>query len=118
MEKEYKVTKYSDQKGSNTYSFYRTLNIIDNNIDTNSFDKFIALEDNKNMAFFISDEILLLCIENPRKFYKKFLNIYKEFISNNESYKIYLNVSDNVKDQFDLEDSNIYYLENKKSKVK
>ena len=62
--------------------------------------------------------ILLLCIENPRKFYKKFLNIYKEFISNNESYKIYLNVSDNVKDQFDLEDSNIYYLENKKSKVK
>ena len=118
MEKEYKVTKYSDQKSSSSYSFYRTLDITDDNKDISSFDKFIELENNKNMAFFITDEIILLCYESNRKFCRKFLNLYKEFISNNEDYKIYLNVSEIIKDKLDIEDSNIYILDNNKIKIK
>ena len=95
MTKDYLILKSSDQKGSKEYEYYRTLNIENDSIDENSFNQFIELEnEDKNIAFFIGDEIKFLSFANSKKFSKSFLKTYKENI-NNEDINIYVLIRDN-----------------------
>ena len=110
MEKEFLVTKISDQKVSKDYKeyeFIRMLNIEDNEITLDSFNQFIELErEDKNMAFFVTDKIKFLSYSNPRKFYKSFLKTYKESIDENPLVYTYIR-DKKLKEDIDtvLEDS-------------
>ena len=109
MEKEFLVTKLSDQKKSGKYSYYRNLTIEDETINLDSFNQFIELEtENKNLAFFVTDEIKFLSFANPKKFYKNYLKEYRDFINKNIVPQIFLDIKDEeIKEKIEKDGTNI-----------
>lgn len=123
MEKEFLVTKLSDQKKNKEYSFYRTLNIENGNIDLESFNKFEDMKsEDKNLAFFITSEIKYLSFKNPIKFYNNFLKTYKKIIDDNNFPQIYLRlVNDRLESMLELDgmdELNVVYLNNDNKRTK
>ena len=119
MSKEYLIEKLSDQKKNKEYKFYRSLEEDNGFIKDDSFNQFIDIEpEDKNLAFFIKkDSISFLSFSNPKKFYKCLLKTYKENISNDDEFSIYLYIRSNeLKEDLDklLEnEANIYDLKEK-----
>lgn len=123
MEKEFLVTKLSDQKNSGEYSYYRNLNIEDDQINLDSFNQFTELEkEDKNLAFFITDEIKFLSFTNPKKFYKNYLKEYRDFINKGITPQIFLCLNDEgIKEKIEKDGANInvvYLKDENKNKIK
>lgn len=92
MEKEFLVHKICDQK-EKEYDFIRNLEIDEDGFPLDSeFDKFVILENDKNVGVLSEfDKLTLICFDKDSKFRKIFFKEYKKLLEKNVKYKLYSN---------------------------